>query len=67
MTSARKKVRIVSTGTNQKGKATGTFYVIQVNKLAQEKLEIKKFDRFAFNQETGKRGMHVIFKEKKLK
>ena len=33
----------------------------------KEKLELMKFDRRAFNPETGKRGIHVMFKEDKIK
>lgn len=67
MATSRKKVRLVSTGKNKNGKNTGTFVVVLVNKLATEKLAIKRFDRFAINPETGKPGMHVSFVEKKLK
>lgn len=67
MATARKKVRLVSTGTNKNGKPTGTFVVVLVHKQATEKLELKRFDRFAINPETGKSGMHVLFVEKKLK
>ena len=41
MATARKKVRLVSTGTNKNGKPTGTFVVITVHKLAPEKLRIR--------------------------
>ena len=67
MATSRKKVRLVSTGKNKNGKDTGTFVVVLVNKLATEKLKIRRFDRFAVNPDTGKPGMHVEFVEKKLK
>ena len=67
MASARKRARLVSTAKNKNGKNTGTFVVVLVHKLATEKLELKRFDRFAFDPTTGKMGMHVLFVEKKLK
>ena len=67
MASARKKVRLVSTAKNKNGNNTGTFVVTNVHKLAAEKLELKRFDRYAFDKETGKQGMHVRFVEKKIK
>lgn len=64
----REKIRLVSTGKNAKGKATGTFYTTIKNKRnTTDKIVIKKFDRRAINPETGKPGAHVEFKEAKIK
>ncbi len=64
----REKIKLVSTGTTQAGKKTGTFYTTTKNKRTMtEKFQIKKFDPRAFNPETGKTGMHVLFKEDKIK
>jgi large subunit ribosomal protein L33 len=66
-TGPREKIMMLSTGTNQKGKPTGTYYTTMKNKRnTAEKLELRKFDRLAYDAESGKRGMHVTFKEKKL-
>jgi large subunit ribosomal protein L33 len=64
----REKIKLVSTGKTKDGKATGTYYTTTKNKRnITEKLERKKFDRRAYNPETGKTGMHVVFKEAKIK
>jgi large subunit ribosomal protein L33 len=64
----REKIKLVSTGKTKAGKVTGTFYTTTKNKkTADKKLELKKFDPRAFNVETGKAGMHVLFKEDKIK
>jgi len=66
----REKIRLVSTAKNKNGKATGTFRTTTKNKRSEggrEKLNIKKFDPRAYNAETGKSGMHVVFKEEKIK
>lgn len=64
----RDKIKLVSTGKNEKGKKTGTYYTTTKNKQQNaEKLSVKKFDRKAYNPTTGKCGMHVIFKEDKIK
>lgn len=63
----RDKIKMVSTGTNEKGKKTGTFRTTTKNKrTTTEKLKKKYFDRRAYNPETGKTGMHVIFEEGKI-
>lgn len=63
------KLKLVSTATNEKGKPTGTYYTTTKNKktTGEKKLQFKKYDRLAYNKETGKRGFHVIFKEDKIK
>lgn len=64
----REKIKLVSTGKTEKDELTGTFYTTSKNKsTTTEKLEFKKFDQRAFNPKTGKKGMHVIFKEDKIK
>ena len=64
----RDKIKLVSTGKTQAGDATGTYYTTTKNKSkGAEKLQKKKYDRRAYNQETGSTGMHVLFKEEKIK
>ena len=64
----REKIKLVSTGKTQSGRATGTYYTTSKNKRTMtEKLQMKKFDPRAFNATTNKTGMHVIFKEDKIK
>jgi large subunit ribosomal protein L33 len=64
----REKIKLVSTGKTAEGKDTGTFYTTNKNKkTSDKKLELKKFDPRAFNKESGKKGMHVLFKEDKIK
>lgn len=47
---------------------TGTFYTTSKNKRTKtEKLVLKKFDRRARNEKTGRLGAHVLFKEEKIK
>ena len=60
------KVRLVSPATNRHGNPTGTTYYVKKGKNATEKLSFRKYDPKAFNPETGKCGMHVVFTEKKL-
>ena len=63
----RDKIKMVSTGTTQAGKKTGTFRTTTKNKrTTTEKLKKKYFDPRAYNAETGKTGMHVVFEEGKL-
>jgi ribosomal protein L33 len=62
----------VSTGKTKAGLKTGTFYTTVKNKRngavkGTGKLELKKFDSRAYNEEKDKCGMHVIFKEDKIK
>lgn len=65
---ARDLIKLVSEGKTQDGGSTGTFYTTSKNKrTSTEKLRMKKFDRRAFNAETGKVGCHVMFKEDKIK
>ena len=68
MTSARTKIKLVSTGKTKEGNPTGTFYTTDKNKREMpEKFIIKKYDRRAYNEKTGKNGMHIDFKEDKIK
>ena len=63
------KLKLVSTGKRKDGKVTGTYYTTTKNKktTADKKLQFKKYDRLAYNADTGKCGMHVLFKEDKIK
>ena len=64
----REKIKLVSTGKTKHGNSTKTFYTTTKNKRKNtEKLNSKKFDPRAFNPATGKTGMHVVFKEDKIK
>lgn len=64
----REKIKLVSTGKNKAGKPTKMFYTTTKNKRqTTEKINIKKFDPKAFDPKTGKTGMHVVFKEDKIK
>lgn len=63
----REKIKMVSTGLTKEGKKTGTFRTTTKNKrTTTEKLKKKYFDPRAFNADTGKIGMHVLFEEGKL-
>jgi len=63
----RDKIKMVSTGVTKDGKKTGTFRTTTKNKrTTTEKLKKKYYDPRAFNAETGKVGMHVIFEEGKI-
>lgn len=63
----RDKIKLVSTGKTQEGNATGYYYTTNKNKrTTTEKLAMKKFDPRAYNATTGKRGMHILFKEEKM-
>lgn len=45
---------------------TGFRYYAKRNPRAEYKLKLKKYDPWATNDKTGKRGMHVWFVEKKM-
>lgn len=63
----REKIKMVSTGTTKEGKKTGTFRTTTKNKrTSTEKLKMKHYDPRAYNTETGKSGMHVMFEEGKI-
>lgn len=63
----RDKIKMNSTGTTKEGKKTGTFRTTTKNKRTMtEKLKKKYYDPRAYNAETGKVGMHVMFEEGKL-
>lgn len=63
----RDKIKMLSTGKTQKGKPTGTFRTTSKNKkTTTEKLKMKHYDPRAYNPETGKSGMHVLFEETKI-
>lgn len=63
----RDKIKMLSTGKTQSGNPTGTFRTTTKNKKkTTEKLKLKSYDSRAFNPETGKTGMHVMFEETKI-
>ncbi len=63
----RDKIKMVSTGLTKLKKPTGTFRTTTKNKKkTTNKLKKKYFDPRAYNEKTGKSGMHVIFEETKL-
>ncbi len=63
----RDKIKMLSTGKTKKGKPTGTFKTTTKNKKkTTEKLKMKHYDPRAYNAETGKDGMHVLFEETKI-
>ena len=62
------KIKLNSTGKTKDGKTTGIYYTTTKNpKNTPEKMKRKKYDRKAYNPETGKTGMHVDFEEGKIK
>ncbi len=65
---AREKIQLRSTGKQKNGKPTGYFKTTVVNKRNAEdkKLDLMKYDPRAWNEETGKIGMRVPFKQKKI-
>jgi large subunit ribosomal protein L33 len=63
----REKIMLESTGLRKNGKPTRYNYTKYKNKRnTTEKLELKKYDPWAWDAATGKCGKHVAFKEKKL-
>lgn len=54
------KVRLESTA------GTGYRYYAKRSTRAEYKIQKKKYDPWATDPETGKRGMHVMFEEKKM-
>lgn len=54
------KVRLESTA------GTGYRYYAKRSTRAEYKLKLKKFDPWAVNEKTGKKGVHVLFEEKKM-
>ncbi len=60
------KVKLVSPGLNKDGKKTG-YYKTTTRNNKKEKLLKKMYDPRAYNKETGKHGMHLEFKEEKIK
>lgn len=63
----RDKIKMLSTGKTKAGKPTGTFRTTTKNKkTTTDKLKQKHYDARAYNEKTGKSGMHVIFEETKI-
>jgi len=66
-TGPRIKIMLISTGKNKDGNPTKYFYTTHKNtRNTTDKIKIRKFDPRAWNKDTGKFGMHVAFKEKKI-
>ncbi|OGT46872.1 MAG: 50S ribosomal protein L33 [Gammaproteobacteria bacterium RIFCSPHIGHO2_12_FULL_38_11] len=65
---SREKIQLRSTGKTKKGTPTGYFKTTMINKRNAEdkKLEPMKYDPRAWNEATGKVGMRVVFKQKKI-
>lgn len=60
----RDLIKLASTAKNKAGNPTGIIYTTTKNKkISTEKVKKKKFDKYAYNPETGKIGMHVEFVE----
>ncbi len=67
MAAQRDKIKLRSTGLKQNGESTGYFRTTTKNKKkTTEKIKKMCFDPRAYNPETGKKGMHVLFEETKL-
>lgn len=65
--SKRIKIMLLSTGEDQKGKPTKTFYTTYKNtQNTTDKIVIRKFDPKAWNTEKNCLGAYVDFKEKKI-
>lgn len=63
----RDKIKLLSTGKTKVGKPTGTFTTTTKNKKkTTDKIKKMRYDRRAFNEKTGKNGMHVLFEETKI-
>jgi len=63
----RDKIYMISPGKTKVGKRTGYFRMTTKNKRTMtEKLKKKYFDPRAYNEATGKNGMHLLFEEGKL-
>lgn len=58
--SSNVKVRLESTA------GTGYRYYARRSTKAEYKVNKKKYDPWAVNEKTGKKGAHVLFEEKKL-
>ncbi len=63
----RDKIKMNSTGKTKEGKKTGYFRTTTKNKRTMtDKLKLKSYDPRAYNPETDKCGMHVLFEEGKI-
>jgi large subunit ribosomal protein L33 len=63
----RDKIKMNSTGKTKEGKKTGYFRTTTKNKRTMtDKFKMKYFDPKAYNEATGKCGMHVLFEEGKI-
>lgn len=58
------KIRMTSKGKTEDGRSTGTFKVIRKNKANhKDKFKRMMFDNRAWNEKTGRVGVHVLFEE----
>ena len=65
---AREIIRMNSTGTDESGKRTGYFKTETKNKTKENmKRQRVMYDPRAFNQKKNKIGVHILFKEGKVK
>ncbi len=67
---ASELVRMNSTGKTKAGEKTGFFYTTRIGKAFKQlgkKLRFKRFDPRAYDEKTGKCGMHVFFEQGKIK
>jgi large subunit ribosomal protein L33 len=63
----RDKIKMISTGKTKAGKKTGTFRTTTKNKRTMtDKFKQKYYDPRAYNTQTDKCGMHVLFEEGKI-
>jgi large subunit ribosomal protein L33 len=63
----RDKIKMNSTGKTKEGNKTGYFRTTTKNKRTMtDKFKMKYFDPKAYNEATGKCGMHVLFEEGKI-
>lgn len=63
----RINIELRSTGTKKNGKVTGYKKTVTTNpRNNDEKLKLEKFDPNAWNEQTGRNGKKVLFKEGKI-
>ncbi len=63
----REIIKLISTGKTSKGKLTRYFRTTTKNKkIKPDKIRKMQYDPLAYNAETGKHGMHVMFEETKI-
>jgi len=60
-----KKIKLTSQGLRKDGKKTA-YSKTTVNSSSEKKLLLNKYDPYAWNEQTGKNGMVVEFKQEKI-